>query len=140
MIVTYLVSKVTFVTFGKPVVFNTTETDEKLKPYEGLTQFDPKVQVLDILGPIGRRYKIAMMKQVQWISKISLFRLTRHMVVSEEKSLALFWWSSNGNEVFPWAPHLKEEDRANIMLYSFAQHEPKRIGFTRTHTDPLAIR
>ncbi len=58
IVVTYLVSKITFITFGKPVHFNTRETDqpEKSKPFENLAQFDPKIQVLDILGPAGRRY------------------------------------------------------------------------------------
>lgn len=63
-------------------------------------------------------------------------------MVSDDNSLVLFWWSTSGNEVFPWAPHLKEEDRANIMIFSFnqSQAELKRIGFTRTNTDPVAIR
>ena len=57
MIVTYLVSKVTLVTFAKPLHFHTRDADlqEKLKPFENLAQFEPKVQVLDILGPAGRR-------------------------------------------------------------------------------------
>lgn len=62
------------------------------------------------------------------------------MVVSDDSNLVLFWWSTSGNEVFPWAPHLKEEDRANIMIFGVAGSELKRIGFTRTNTDPVAIR
>ncbi len=50
------------------------------------------------------------------------------------------WWSTNGQEVFPWAPHLKDEDRANIMIFAFNGSELKRIGFTRTNTDPIAMR
>ena len=62
IIVTYLISKVTLITFGKAVHFHTKENQpdsnqpEKVKPFENLAQFDPKVQVLDILGPAGRRY------------------------------------------------------------------------------------
>ena len=59
MIVTYLVSKVTIVTFAKPLHFLTRDIDtqqDKMKPFENLAQFEPKVQVLDILGPAGRRW------------------------------------------------------------------------------------
>jgi hypothetical protein len=56
ILVTYLVSKVTLITFGKPVQFSAeADQPEKTKPFENLAQFDPKVQLLDILGPPGRR-------------------------------------------------------------------------------------
>ena len=67
-------------------------------------------------------------------------RLNRNVVVSEDSNLVLFWWSTNGQEVFPGAPHLKDEDRANIMIFGFSGSDLRRIGFTRTNTDPIAIR
>lgn len=113
IIVTYLESRVTLVTFGKP----------GNSVFENIAQCEPKVHLLDLLGPPGRR-------------------LSRKVLLSHDSSQCLFWWSLSGQEVFPWAPHLKEEDRANVMLYSFKGNigEPKRMGYARTHSDPILFR
>ena len=111
MIVSYLESRVTIVSFGKD-----------WEGQETLAQADPKITVVDMLGPPGKR-------------------LQRRILLSEDSSLVAFWWPISGQEVFPWAPHLKEEDRANVMLYSLKNPtQPSRLGFTRTHTDPVGFK
>ena len=88
----------------------------------GLSQADPKVTLLDLLGPPGKR-------------------VHRSILLSQDSSLAAFWWSVSGQEVFPWTPQMKEEDRANVMLYSLKNpNQPSRLGFIRTHTDPIGFR
>ena len=70
-----------------------------------------------------------------------LFRLERKILLSEDSSTALFWWSISGHEVFPWTPQLRDEDRANVMMFSLKNpSQPVRLGYTRTHTDPIGFR
>ena len=117
IVVAYLESRVTLINFAKPLEF----TDEA---YEGIAQGDPKIQMLDLLGPTGRR-------------------LNRKISLSSDSGTCLFWWSISGQEVFPWTPNLNEEDRANLILYSFKNkksNEPKKLGFARSNSDPVLIR
>ena len=93
IVVAYLESRVTLVNFNKPLEFS----DES---YESISQGDPKLHMLDLLGPTGRR-------------------LNRKIALSNDAGTCLFWWSISGQEVFPWTPNLNEEDRANLILYSF---------------------
>ena len=117
IVVTYLESRVTLIHFAKHLDFS----DEA---YESITQGDPKMQMLDLLGPPGRR-------------------LNRKISLSSDSLTCLFWWSLSGQEVYPWTPNLNEEDRANLILYSFRSKkttEPKKLGFARSHNDPVLIR
>ena len=114
LIVTYLESRVTIVSFGKDVDLETTDVS--------LSQCDPKITVIDMLGPPGKR-------------------LNRSILLSKDSSLVAFWWPISGQEVFPWTPQMKEEDRANVMLYSLKNpSQPSRLGFIRTHSDPIGFR
>ncbi len=120
ILITYLESRVTYVNFATPLNFD----DEN---YESVSQGDPRVQMLDLLGPPGRR-------------------LHRRISLSSDSSTCLFWWSTSGQEVYPWAPNLNEEDRANLIMYSFRAKkstglmEPKRLGYARSHNDPILTR
>ncbi len=78
------------------------------------------------------------------------FRIPRRVLLSPDSSHLLCWWSSQpGQEVFPWTPHLRSEDRANVMLFRTdgggggggREEDPlRRVGFIRTASDPIAIR
>ena len=70
-----------------------------------------------------------------------IFRLERKILLSDDSSIVLFWWSISGHEVFPWTPQLRDEDRANVMMFSLKNpSQPSRLGFIRTHTDPIGFR
>ena len=68
------------------------------------------------------------------------------MALSPSEDHAVVWWSASDQEVFPWAPNLREEDRANVMLFSLKgcgggeDQPPRRLGFLRTHSNPIAFR
>ena len=114
IIVTYLESRVTCINFTKPLDF--TE--------DSIGQNEPKIQMLDLLGPPGRR-------------------LNRKILLSQDSNSVLFWWSISGQEVYPWAPKLNDEDRANFILYQLKNkksNEPKRLGFARNNSDPVQVR
>ena len=75
--------------------------------------------------------------------KLDTLRLKRHLVLSPDNQHFLVWWSISEQEVFPWAPHMREEDRANVFLFKInqaANEQAVRMGFLRTHSDPLALR
>ena len=117
IVVAYLESRVTLINFTKPLEFS----DES---YESVAQGEPKIQLVDLLGPPGRR-------------------LNRKISLSSDSGTCLFWWSISGQEVYPWTPNLNEEDRANLILFSFKSKkttEPKKLGFARSHNDPVLIR
>ena len=46
-----------------------------------------------------------------------------------------------GQEVYPWSPELKEEDRANLALVTFTHAAGARVvAYHRTHSDPIYFR
>ena len=47
-----------------------------------------------------------------------MYLLSRRVALSPSEEHAVVWWSASDQEVFPWAPNLREEDRANVMLFS----------------------
>ncbi len=122
LIATYFESRVTVVTFGKPLDFGA--SDPGGGEGDTLAAADPKISVIDLLGPPGRR-------------------LARKVMLSSDSSTCLIWWSQSGQEVFPWAPHLNEEDRANVFMFSLKSKkdgQPRRLGYGRSHSDPVLFR
>ena len=110
---TYLEAKVTLITFGRPV---------SLASCEPLVNFDPKIHHLDLHCPPGRRND-------------------RRIVLSPDTSQLCVWWSVGGQEVYPWSPELKEEDRANLALVSLSHTDGARVlGYHRTASDPIYFR
>lgn len=113
LIITYLDSRLTLVQFAR-------KRDNS--EFESFQHLEPKINHMECLGPLGRR-------------------LQRHLVLSSNEQYLLVWWPSSEQEVFPWAPHLNEEDRANVMVFDMKKPlEPKLMGCIRTHSDPLDIR
>ncbi|XP_059099079.1 WD repeat-containing and planar cell polarity effector protein fritz homolog isoform X2 [Tigriopus californicus] len=112
-VVTYLDSRLTLVQFAR-------KRDQS--DFVSFQHLDPKINHIECLGPLGRR-------------------LQRHLILSTNEQYLLVWWSSSEQEVFPWAPHLNEEDRANIMLFDMKKPlDPKLMGCIRTRSDPLDLR
>ena len=110
--------------FDSSFTFVPWELEFSDESYESIAQGDPKIQLLDLLGPPGRR-------------------LNRKISLSSDSGTCLFWWSISGQEVYPWTPNLNEEDRANLILFSLKSKksaEPKKLGFARSHNDPVIIR
>ena len=51
----------------------------------------------------------------------------------------LVWWSTGGQEVFPWAPSLREEDRANLVVIGL-NPQPGVTACSRISGEPLYCR
>jgi hypothetical protein len=87
---------------------------------EQLASLEPRLTTLELPGPPGRR-------------------LERRLEVAADGAQLLVWWSTGGQEVFPWAPSLRDEDRANLVLVSL-KAEPVVTACSRTGGEPLYCR
>ncbi len=127
LIISYLDSKLTVVTMSQQGENDdeAADSDKECDAFEQtLDKTDARVTTVDLLGPPGRR-------------------IPRHLLLSADSSHLLCWWSCQpGQDVFPWAPHLRDEDRANVMLFRTTKEEQPLIrrGYIRTASDPIAIR
>ena len=108
--VAYLEAKVTIVSFGRPGEGRG----------ESLASQEPRLTTVELPGPPGRR-------------------LDRKLEVSADSSQLLVWWSTGGQEVFPWAPSLREEDRANLAVIGISP-QPHLTACSRISGEPLYCR
>ena len=114
LILAYQESKVTVIRFGRGLNF---ASDESLDKYE------PKLEHADLFESGDERDR----------------KLKRKLVLSPNEDSFLIWWNSE-QEVFPWQPNMREENRANVMLFSLSQRRIKRLGYLRTLSDPIEFR
>ncbi|KAF6215591.1 hypothetical protein GE061_010347 [Apolygus lucorum] len=81
---------------------------------------DVKLQNVKLSGPSGRR-----------LDKVLSFNVTGDMI--------LMWWKCGKDEVYPWSPHVKAEDRANVHIYSVSGSKFDLLCYYRTKFDPVCI-
>ena len=108
--VAYLEAKLTIVSFGRP-------GEARGEP---LASQEPRLTTVELPGPPGRR-------------------LDRKLEISPDSSQLLVWWSTGGQEVFPWAPSLREEDRANLVVVGL-NNQPSVTACSRIGGEPLYCR
>ena len=108
--VAYLEAKLTIVTFSRPGEARG----------ESLASQEPRLTTVELPGPPGRR-------------------LDRKLEISPDSSQLLVWWSTGGQEVFPWAPSLREEDRANLVVVGL-NNQTSVIACSRIGGEPLYCR
>ncbi|XP_066591947.1 WD repeat-containing and planar cell polarity effector protein fritz [Prorops nasuta] len=110
LICTYNDNQITLVNFTKT----------RRNIFDKIYKLEPKLSVLNICGPSGRR-------------------LDKKIEVNRCGDLVLIWWKSILNEVYPWSPTVREQDRANIHLYRLTGIKLELICYVRTEFDPLCI-
>jgi hypothetical protein len=101
-------SKVTAVTFGKPLNFT---------KYESLSGQEPRLVTADLASPLGRR-------------------LHRQVKLNDEGDLFIVWWSMGDQEVYPWTPQLKvslEDIHIYPQLKYFWMYSSPYCTATKTH-------
>lgn len=101
-------------------VINYTKSPSQLSIPQKLAKLEPKVQLVDLCGPTGRR-------------------LERRLSANKSGDLILTWWHSTRNEVYPWSPLVKDEDRANIHIYSLDGLKLDLMCFYRTEYDLIRV-
>ncbi|XP_046664309.1 WD repeat-containing and planar cell polarity effector protein fritz isoform X2 [Homalodisca vitripennis] len=105
-------NQVTLVHFTKPVVKHGT-----LRKWSSL---DTKLVVVELAGPSGRR-------------------LERKLSVNKSGDMVLIWWRCTRDEVYPWSPQVKDQDRANVHVYSVNGTQTDLLCYYRTEHDPLSV-
>lgn len=76
-------------------------------------------------------------------------RQERKVTISPNRSSICVWWEREGNEIFAWAPVVRAEDRANILIYSlvnleliachYSEHNPIAIEFLANNGATLRV-
>ena len=112
IIISYNENQVTIVHYTKP--------HSKLNLPQKLIKLAPKVQLADLCGPTGRR-------------------LERHLSCNKSENMLLTWWYSTRNEVYPWSPSVKDEDRANIHIYSLEEFKLELLCYYQTEFDLVTV-
>nr|CAD7399465.1 unnamed protein product [Timema cristinae] len=91
LICSYNDNQLTMVYFSKPTM--------KVNSPEKLSRLEARVQLLELAGPSGRR-------------------LERKLSCNLSGDMVLVWWRCTRDEVYPWSPIVKDQDRANVHVYS----------------------
>lgn len=70
----------------------------RLQGPEKICNMDPRIFHVIIPGPSERK-------------------LSRHLIVNSSADLFVIWTKSSQNEVYPWRPTIRDQDRANIHVF-----------------------
>lgn len=92
-----------------------------IKKLEKLGTYEPKFSVLDLPGPQTTR------------------RLDRKLCLGVNEDLILSWWTSSGQEAWPWTPMTSERERANCILIGVTGTKVDILSYIRTESDPVSV-
>lgn len=94
ILISYTQNQITIVYLQKP----------NLKPNvpEKISRMEPKMYNLIINGPQNRK-------------------IPRHVICNNSFDLIGIWTKSSQNEVYPWRPTFKDQDRANLHIYKLSR-------------------
>lgn len=87
---------------------------------EKISRMDPKVFNIIINGPPNRS-------------------LARQLTCNGSGDLITVWTNSSQNEVYPWRPTVRDQDRANVNIYRISRSKLEPICFYWTENDPISI-
>lgn len=90
------------------------------KKIDKLSSYDPKVAHVDLPGHKSRR-------------------LIRKLSVNVNQEWVLVWWSSAGEEAWPWTPMTSDRDRANVIVYAVNGPKLEELSFVSTEYQPLDV-
>ncbi|PSN33632.1 hypothetical protein C0J52_14255, partial [Blattella germanica] len=57
----------------------------------------------------------------------------------EPKLQVLIWWRCTRDEVYPWSPLVKDQDRANVHVYGINGTKAELLCYYRTEFDPVCV-
>lgn len=83
-------------------------------------QLDAKHHIVELAGPSGRR-------------------LERKLSINTAGDMVLIWWRCTRDEVYPWSPVVKDQDRANVHVYSLRGTKAELLCYYRTEFDPVCV-
>ncbi|XP_017050106.1 WD repeat-containing and planar cell polarity effector protein fritz [Drosophila ficusphila] len=66
-------------------------------------------------------------------------KLSRHLTVNSSFDLFVVWTQSSQNEVYPWRPTIRDQDRANIHVFKIKGLQLESIAYCWSENDPLCV-
>uniref|UniRef100_A0A6B2E8R7 Uncharacterized protein n=1 Tax=Phlebotomus kandelakii TaxID=1109342 RepID=A0A6B2E8R7_9DIPT len=112
ILIAYNQNQITFVYLQKPSL-------RRSMP-EKISRMEPKIFNIIIGGPQGRK-------------------LPRQISCNVSCDLVAIWTRSSQNEVYPWRPTVRDQDRANIHIYKLSRAKLEPLCFHWTENDPICI-
>ncbi|GAB0086297.1 WD repeat-containing and planar cell polarity effector protein fritz [Sergentomyia squamirostris] len=112
ILIAYNQNQITFVYLQKPSL-------RRSLP-EKISRMEPKIFNIIIGGPQGRK-------------------LPRQISCNVSCDLVAIWTRSSQNEVYPWRPTVRDQDRANIHIYKLSRAKLEPMCFHWTENDPICI-
>ncbi|SPP82300.1 WD repeat-containing and planar cell polarity effector protein fritz [Drosophila guanche] len=66
-------------------------------------------------------------------------KLSRHLTVNGSYDLFVVWTQSSQNEVYPWRPTVRDQDRANIHVFKIKGLQLESMAYCWSENDPLCV-
>lgn len=134
LVIAHGIPHLTIIATNQPV-FNTVRPSP-------LNQCNVTVNSVQLPGPGTRRQerKITFAPNNNSVSLIELIRDTQKNDPNFVTNQICVWWEREGGELFAWAPVVRAEDRANILIYSttseliachYTEHNPFSVEFSK---------
>lgn len=112
ILISYDVNQITFVYLQKPNL-------KKNVPRK-IRQLEPKIYNIIISGSHTRK-------------------ISRHLTCNNSCDLLAVWTKSSQNEVYPWRPTFRDQDRANMHIYSLGRNKVDLLCYYWTENDPINV-
>ncbi|XP_031632388.1 WD repeat-containing and planar cell polarity effector protein fritz [Contarinia nasturtii] len=112
ILISYDINQLTFVYLQKP--------NMKKNVPEKISRMDPKIFNVIISGTHTKK-------------------IARHLACNSSYDLLSVWTKSSQNEVYPWRPTVRDQDRANIHIYKLSRNKLDLLCFHWTENDPISV-
>lgn len=73
------------------------------------------------------------------INGSSTRKMSRHLACNESQNLCAIWTKSSQNEVYPWRPTVRDQDRANVHIYKLGENKMDLFCYYWTENDPIDV-
>lgn len=111
ILISYDVNQITFVYLQKPSL---------KKQFKKIRKMDPKIFTYIISGSHSKK-------------------ISRHLSCNNSYDLLAIWNKSSQNEVWPWRPTFRDQDRANIHIYKLSLNKLDLMCYYWTENDPINV-
>ncbi|XP_055608329.1 WD repeat-containing and planar cell polarity effector protein fritz [Uranotaenia lowii] len=112
ILISYHENQITFVHLQKPTA--------RKNNLEKISLMEPKIYNVIIGGPTTRK-------------------IPKHLVCSSSQEFVIVWTKSSQNEVYPWRPTVKDQDRANLHVYKLNGAKMELLCYYWTEYDPILV-
>uniref|UniRef100_A0A182K5W9 Uncharacterized protein n=1 Tax=Anopheles christyi TaxID=43041 RepID=A0A182K5W9_9DIPT len=114
ILVAYSENQITFVQLQKPTA--------RKNNLEKISLMDPKIYNVLLSGTGSSTRKVP-----------------KRLVCSSSLNLVIVWTKSSQNEVYPWRPTVKDQDRANLHVYKLNGARMELLCYYWTEYDPISV-